>query len=203
MDVYLAAITAVLDDLQAPQAILIGHSLGGYAALAFARAYPERLAGLGLFHSHPFADPEDRKEVRRRGIETLQAGKKDLYVTQLFPGLFTPEFGKAHPEIIQKLIENAKKHPVEGIIGALQIMIDRPDTQNVLRDIAVPVQFLLGADDTLVPIELGMKASVLPATADVEILDGVAHMAMFEAPQRAADSVKAFYKWITAQAISF
>ncbi|HRI60038.1 MAG TPA: alpha/beta fold hydrolase, partial [Saprospiraceae bacterium] len=116
MDVYADAVCAVLNDLSIETCVLVGHSMGGYAALEFAEKYPERLAGLSLFHSHPFEDTPERKEARRRGVEMLQSGKLDLYVAQLFPGLFAEAFAKANPQIIDALIGQGKRHSAEGIV---------------------------------------------------------------------------------------
>jgi pimeloyl-ACP methyl ester carboxylesterase len=57
-----------LDDAGIDECVLVGHSMGGYVALAFAEKWPERLLGLGLFHSTAFADTQEKKETRAKGI---------------------------------------------------------------------------------------------------------------------------------------
>ncbi|HRI61537.1 MAG TPA: alpha/beta hydrolase, partial [Saprospiraceae bacterium] len=156
---------------------------------------PERLAGLGLFHSHPFEDTPERKEARRRGIEMLQSGKRDLYVAQLFPGLFTEAFAKANPQMIAALIGQGKRHSAEGIAAALESMITRKNHTETLRRIACPVLFLLGALDAVVPPEQGLQAAVLPDIAEVHILQGIAHMGMFEAPENCVEIVRGFWQF--------
>ena len=190
---YAAAVLAVLDEHGIGQCVLHGHSLGGYAALEFAAHYPDRLAGLGLFHSHPYADKPANRDKRLQAIELLRSGKRDLYVTQLFPGLFTVEFAEAQPDILQKLIENAKQQPAEAIIMALESMLNRRDHTGTLRHLNVPLQIIQGEADTLVPLESATAAALLPATTDLQILPGVGHMGMFEAPERTASMVKSFW----------
>lgn len=90
MPTYAAAVRAVLDALEIEKCVLVGHSLGGYVALEFAAQAGERLAGLGLFHSHPFPDNEERKLARLRGIDMLQSGKRDLYCAHGTPTSFLP-----------------------------------------------------------------------------------------------------------------
>ena len=191
--VYAAAVLAVLDAFKLRRCVLIGHSLGGYVALEFAARHGERLAGFGLFHAHPFADDETRKAARMRGIDMLRAGKRDMYVSQLFPNLFAPAFAQAHPEVVQRLITQGKKQPAEGIIAALQAMMSRPDHQETLKQTACPVLFLLGAADGLVPLESAWKAVMEPNIAQVEVLEGVGHMGMFEAGERVHEALKTFY----------
>lgn len=45
------------------KAVLIGHSMGGYIALSFAEQFPQKLSGLGLFHSTTYADSEEKKKT--------------------------------------------------------------------------------------------------------------------------------------------
>ncbi len=197
MAAYSSAVLAALDAFNIQHCVLVGHSLGGYVALEFAARHGDRLAGLGLFHSHPFPDDEARKNARMRGIEMLRAGKRDLYVSQLFPNLFAPTFAQAHPEVVQAMIEKGKQQPVEGIIGALQAMMGRADTQETLKKCTCPVLFFLGAEDGIVPVDQALKAAMLPDIAQVEVLDGIGHMGMFEAGGRSTDALLDFQKLTT------
>jgi pimeloyl-ACP methyl ester carboxylesterase len=190
---YADAVLAVLDEHKIGQCVLHGHSMGGYAALEFAALWPERLAGLGLFHSHPYTDKPATRDNRLRGIKMLHSGKHDLYIAQLFPGEFTPEFAKTHPDIIEKLIEEGRKQSTEAIITALEIMLGRRDHTETLRHIEIPVQIIQGEADTIVPLESATSASKLPKTVDLQILPAVAHMGMFEAPDRTAAMVQSFW----------
>jgi pimeloyl-ACP methyl ester carboxylesterase len=61
----------VLDDAGIESCIMIGHSMGGYITLAFAEFFPKMLKAFGLFHSTAYADNEDKKTARRRGIEFI------------------------------------------------------------------------------------------------------------------------------------
>jgi len=198
MAAYAESIKAVLDSENIPYCVLIGHSMGGYAALEFAAQWPERLVGLGLVHSHPFEDSEERKTARRRGMETLQAGKRDLYVSQLFPNLFPASFLEKSPEILNELIFNGKRQSPEAIAAALQAMLTRRDHQSTLSETKYPVLFLLGTLDTLVPPELGLKAALLPDIADLQLLPDVAHMAMYECPKETAAILNSFWDFCGA-----
>ncbi len=190
---YADAVLSVLNEHGIRQCVLHGHSLGGYTALEFAAHYPERLAGLGLFHSHPYEDQPATRTKRLRGIEMLRSGKRDLYVAQLFPGLFTPDFAREHANIVQKLIATGQRQSAEAIITALEIMLSRRDHTATLSNINVPVQIIQGEDDMVVPVKLAMATALLPAITDLQVLPGVAHMGMFEAPERTAAMVQSFW----------
>lgn len=193
MSHYAEAVRTVLDEHGIRQCILHGHSMGGYAALEFAAQYPERLAGLGLFHSHPYEDQPATRDKRMRGIEMLRSGKRDLYVAQLFPGLFAPAFAEEHAQIVQKLVETGQKQPAEAIIAALESMLGRRDHTATLTNLPVPVQIIQGEADTVVPVDLATAAAMLPAITDLQVLPGVGHMGMFEAPERTAGMVQSFW----------
>jgi pimeloyl-ACP methyl ester carboxylesterase len=190
---YAGAVIAVLDHLAVNRCVLVGHSLGGYTALAFAAGWGDRLAGLGLFHAHPYPDHADRKAVRMRGIAMLEAGKRNLFVAQLFPNLFTTAFALKHPEILQKMVETGQRQSAEGISAALLAMMSRLDHQETLRTTSYPVLFLLGDEDGLVPLTEAWKAALLPDFTSITILPNVAHMGMFEAPEASAAALMAFY----------
>jgi pimeloyl-ACP methyl ester carboxylesterase len=202
MEAYASAVRTVLDHTDTERCVLVGHSMGGYVALEFASRWPERLAGLGLFHSHPFTDLEERKAARRRGIETVMAGKRDLYVSQLFPGLFAPEYLLQHPDIIQHLTAQGKKQPPDGIVNALRAMLDRRDHQKTLTQLGCPALFILGKKDGLIPYEQGLQASLLPAVSQVHLLGEVGHMGMWENTAVCASVLHSFLALCQNQASS-
>lgn len=193
MEAYATAVHSALDALGIARCVLVGHSLGGYVALEFAARWPDRLAGMGLFHSHPFPDNEERKTARMRGVEMVRSGKRDLYVAQLFPNLFAPAFAQAHPETVQALITTGRRQPEEGIASALLAMKSRADHQETLKAAGCPVLLLLGTEDGLVPIDQAWQAALLPDLACIELLPGVAHMGMYEAPAQSAAVLRKFY----------
>ncbi len=87
-------LSVILDKEGVAHCCLIGHSLGGYVALAFAEAYPQRLLGLCLFHSHPYEDSEAKKEARQKTIGLMQRWGAAALVEELIPKLFAPNFRK-------------------------------------------------------------------------------------------------------------
>lgn len=196
MSAYALALEEALAALHIKCCVLVGHSLGGYVTLEFASVYSDRLAGFGLFHSHPFEDDDVRKTNRRRGIEMLEAGKKDLYVTQLFPGLFAPAFTEKHPDVLAKVTEEGKKQAKAGIIAALKAMMNRRDHQATLQQAGCPSLFLLGTEDTLVPLESAWKVTLLPKVAEVCVLPGVGHMGMLEEAAASAEALRSFYAMV-------
>lgn len=186
---YAAAVVSRMDELGLHKAIICGHSLGGYVALEIAARYPERFIALGMIHSHPFADSPERITNRQRAIEMLKQGKKDMYVAQLFPGLFAPDFLETNPKVVAEVTENGKRQSAEGIIAALETMIGRRDHMDTLTNLPFPAHWLLGAQDSLIPVQTALKAVLASDVATVECLPNAGHMAMLEDP-------KAVVRWL-------
>ncbi len=189
---YAEAVLAVLDAKKLNEVIVIGHSMGGYTALALAEMAPKRLRGLGLFHSHPYADSEDKKGARHKQIDFINRQGHQLYVKQLVPKLFASSYGLSHPFDLDKLIHRAARYQAEGIIAGLEAMAKRPDRSEVLRQSACPVLFIVGEEDTAVPAEASRDQLSLPAVADINVLEKVAHMGMIEARRKTQLMVRQF-----------
>lgn len=82
------AVLSVLDAEEVSKCILIGHSMGGYIGLAFAERYLDRLNGFGLFHSTAFADTEEKKEARRKGIAFIEKNGAAAFLKSSVPNLY-------------------------------------------------------------------------------------------------------------------
>jgi pimeloyl-ACP methyl ester carboxylesterase len=91
----------ILEELDIPKAVIYGHSMGGYIALAFAHQFPECVAGLSLIHSTPEADNEEKIINRRRVMEIIRNGGKSAFIEQMIPNLFATSYVARCPEIIQ------------------------------------------------------------------------------------------------------
>ncbi|HMO37959.1 MAG TPA: alpha/beta hydrolase [Saprospiraceae bacterium] len=185
-------IHAVAEEANLQKFLLVGHSMGGYASLAFAKKHPERLYGLGLFHSHPYADSEEKKEGRLRSIEVVKAKGTPLFVKQFIPNLFAPKFAQSHTFLLDKLIHRAARFRDESVIAALEAMRTRPDQSEVLRQFPLPVLFILGQEDQAIPKDAAMEQITLTDSASILLLEEVAHMGMFEATRKTQQAIAQF-----------
>ncbi len=185
-------VKTVLDQEAIQQCILIGHSMGGYVALNFAYQYADRLLGFGLFHSHPYADPADKKSNRTKSIAFIKENGVPLYTKKLMPLLFAKEYIEANPAIVDKMVAYGSEASQEGIINGLIAMRDRLDQTHVLRETTIPVLFLVGKKDLAIPIENSLNQTHLPSLADIHIYEEVGHMGMFEKTQATIDAIHGF-----------
>ncbi len=175
--------------------MMIGHSLGGYVTLAFAGKFPGMLAAIGLFHSTATPDSEERKASRLKAIEFVKANGAEAYHRVLIPNLFQKD---TEPAIIEKTISKARNAKEDGIIAALTAMANRPDSLDVLESLEIPVLFIAGEKDTVIPKKIILDQALLCKKAIVEVLSKSAHMGMIEEPKPSAAIISGFYKSVVS-----
>jgi pimeloyl-ACP methyl ester carboxylesterase len=172
--------------------LLVGHSLGGYVALAYARLYPGELAGLGLFHSSALPDSDERRQARDRVAADVRANGPQGFVRTLIPGLFAPEARAQHRPTIDWLVAEGSRLAPEAVAQTAEAMRDRPDSREVLQALAVPVLWVVGQADPVIPLEASLAQVALARDSTVHLLGGVGHMGMYEAPERTLRAVTDF-----------
>jgi pimeloyl-ACP methyl ester carboxylesterase len=190
------AVKALLDHLDIQKCIMIGHSMGGYIALAFAEKYPNRLAALGLFHSTAYPDSEEKKAIRRKSIEFIRKNGADLFIRQSTPGLFGQYTHQHHPQLIDAMIDRYIGFSPDTLIASYQAMITRPDRTAVLRDFHGPVLFIIGEEDTIIPLQSSLEQSHLPAVSHIHLVKNTGHEGMHEAPGPCNDILHDFINFV-------
>lgn len=189
---YADAVKAVLDAEDIDSCYMLGHSMGGYITLAFAEKYPQLLKGFGLVHSSAYADSEEKKATREKAIQFIEKHNAYEFLTTSIPGLFGPGFTVEHNDSIQALVERGRNFTAEALIQYYRAMINRPDRTHLLRNLDMPVLFILGVHDKAVPFEQGLQQSYLPALSHVHILRHSAHMGMWEEAGTTTDAIRSF-----------
>lgn len=170
--------------------ILIGHSLGGYVAIALLELLGSRIKAIGLFHSTAFADDMDKKEMRNRTIAFLQKNGVDKFVTSFVTPLFPESKRNQLAPEIDTAIEDAKRSSLNGLIAYSGAMRDRKDRLEVLKSFSGPKLLIAGTEDGAVKIE-SSRAQKEAFSHYVE-LEGVGHMGMVEEKEKTLEVVLNF-----------
>jgi pimeloyl-ACP methyl ester carboxylesterase len=184
MEDMAADIAALLDRLGIERAALAGHSMGGYVALAFARAYPQRVRGLGLVSSQAPADPPERKAGRYQTAEQVDASGV-AEVAAGMPGKLTTD-----PHLQATLKEMILRQPAAGVAGALRAMAERPDATPYLPGFEFPVVTIHGRADMLIPIERAREVAAAVHRGRLVEIEAVGHMPMMEDTQETARALE-------------
>ncbi|MGI4866570.1 MAG: alpha/beta fold hydrolase [Janthinobacterium lividum] len=180
-----AAAEAVRAELAAAgigRAVLVGHSMGGYVALAFAEKYPGLVAGLGLFHSSALPDTEEDAERRARNRTFLAAHGMAAFADEFLQPQLSPTHRESMNDSVAQLQRLAAAVPLAVALGNLDAMAHRPDRRAVLEKATYPVLFIAGKDDRAVLPEKTHEESLLPDYCTVLWLAGVGHLGFIERP---------------------
>jgi len=180
-----------LDQLGIDRATLVGHSMGGYVALAFAELFPESLSGLCLFHSTAKADSAEKKANRTRAIEVVNE-MKSTFIKLAIPNLFPAENADKYEAEIRQLIAEANKISEKTIEANLVAMRERPDRQAAVAALSCPVLWIVGKLDQAVPFASVEGQLNLAANSHRLVLATTGHMGHIEARTQCQQAIHAF-----------
>ena len=189
MDLMAETVKAVLDELRITECVIVGHSMGGYVALAFADIFPEMVRGIGLFHSQATADTEEVKENRRRTVNIVKMNRGG-FISQFIPDLFAEANVSLFQEEVELLKNMALKTSAEGIIAAIEGMKQRTGKLDLLMKSKIPFLFIAGKKDPRIPVQNIMAQAMLPDHSEVLILANVGHMGFVEAKAQTLNMIK-------------
>jgi pimeloyl-ACP methyl ester carboxylesterase len=185
MEALAGAVKAVLEAENVKDGIIVGHSMGGYVTLAFAELYPGMLKAIGLFHSTAYPDTEEKKAVRRKGMDFIHKNGAAAFIRQSTPNLFSETSRNEHPEWVTHLIDRYAGFNPDSLIRYYEAMIQRPDRTHVLQQFPGPVLFIMGEEDSAVPLITSLQQSHMPAISYIHILENTGHMGMMEETSQA------------------
>ena len=185
------AIHAVLTELRIRKAIFVGHSMGGYVALAFAEQYPDAVKGLVLLNSTAKADNEERKLNRDRAIKAVKQSYKG-FVSMAIANLFSENNRERLVEEIENTKKEALKTPLQAIVASLEGMKIRKDREVLLHLTPYPKMLILGEKDPVLEYEENKTQIENTAVALITFPDG--HMSHIENQEELTGVLLDFFK---------
>ena len=182
-----ALIAQALERIGVERFVLLGHSLGGAVAIAFALAYPDRLAGLVLLApvTHPWSGGLAWYNAL---LTTPVAGVVFAHVLALPAGELLLERGAVSvfapqampPDYLRRAGIRLLLRPSELIANAQDVAILKRFVAAQVpryRDIAVPTVVLTGeADKTVSPQRHARAIAAALPDARLIVLPGIGHM---------------------------
>lgn len=186
-------VAAVLSELKIRRAVIAGHSMGGYVALAFAELYPEKVKAIALINSTSRADNDERKANRDRAIAAV---KKDYtsFVRLSIANLFSPDNRERLSAEIENVKSEALKTPLQGIVASLEGMKIRNDREVLLHFAPYPILLVLGKKDPVLNYEDNIDQIENTDVALVTFEDG--HMSTIENRDELLQALHTFLKEI-------
>lgn len=191
MELMANVVKAVLDKEEIKKCVIVGHSMGGYVALAFAELYPSMMKGLGLFHSSALPDTPEGKVNRTRAIEAIGNNHSE-FIMNFIPDLFAPQNRDILKDEINILVKKAGNMTSHSIIASQRGMMERKDRRFILENAEYPVMFIAGKQDSRVPYDKILEQISLPKDTFAVLLHDIAHMGYLEAKDKTIFAVKYF-----------
>jgi pimeloyl-ACP methyl ester carboxylesterase len=189
---------AVLDEVSATKAHVIGISMGGMIAQLLALEHPTRVdrlvlmstnhGGRGLEPPHPDAlKLFDPAEFLNRGRDPEAMMRFTLSV------IAAPGFAERRPEMLAAMLANVKRQPTHpgAFMAQLQAILTS-DRSGRVQGISAPTLVIHGTVDKLIPVSNGKLLAERIPGAQLDLLEGVGHMPMLEEPDRTARAVLEF-----------
>ena len=159
---------------------MIGHSMGGYTALAFATGYPERMASLVLMHSPiNIADVQSIKQRDREG-RLLQKGKRDLLLQLTIPSNFAPENIGSMGDTIELLNQTSDMVTIEGALRSIYAINHRRNSMHALQNAVYPILIIIGKYDNVYSAEVQLNEAGQIPNAEVLLLNHSGHLGFLE-----------------------
>ena len=183
----------VLHELKIRKAVLIGHSMGGYVALAFAELYPDNVKGIVLQNSTSRADSDERKANRDRAIVAVKQNYS-AFIRMSIANLFSEDNRERLADIIEEVKLEALKTPLQGIVAALEGMKIRKDREVILHFAPYPIQLILGKKDPVLNYDNNLEQIEGTQVQLTTFEDG--HMSHFENQEELLTVLSGFLKRI-------
>ena len=195
METLAGDLAAILDGMSIDRATIVGHSLGGFVALAFARMYTERVERLALVCSRLAADSPEISGFRNDLADRLERENSiEAAVENYVPKLFSDASLKENPEIVERVRAIARTNFPPGAAAMLRGMAQRSDSYDIAADLAMPVLIVAGAADKVVPLDEAQAMRDAFPAARLAVMERSGHLPMLEEPEALTEALAEFVK---------
>ena len=171
-----------------PRFLAVGFSLGAFVVLELLRRAPERLAGALLIAGNVFPLAQGQAQARRRDVAIAREQGTEAVIQAYWPRYVAPSL--LNDAGLRRTVDDMAASVGPDLFAAqAELAITRPDSRDTVRDTAVPLLALCGEEDGMCPPE---RCGAIGGNARVEMLPGVGHFIPLEAPDAAANAIRAW-----------
>ncbi len=174
-----------------PRFALAGLSMGGYIAMAIARAAPDRVTRIAFLDTSARADPPEREADRRRLIALARAKGAREVQKVLLPRLVHPD-RLAEPGLVEAILQMADDTGVEAFARQQEAIIARPDSRPFLAALGVPALVLVGEQDLQTPPDVAREIADAIPGATLVVIPHCGHLSTMERPEAVNAALQAW-----------
>lgn len=184
METLAGDIAAVLDANGIDQAALVGHSLGGYVAMAFCRMYTERVTKLALVCSRLAADTAETARSRQILADSAEReGRIDPIIDAYLPRLFATSTLRNRAEVVDRARSIARRNTASGAAAMVRGIAERVDSFDIAQELAMPVLIVSGGADQVISRSEAEQIRDAFPNAALRVVGEAGHLPMLEQPQ--------------------
>jgi pimeloyl-ACP methyl ester carboxylesterase len=199
MDRYADDLVGLLDVLHIDRVVVAGLSMGGYVSFALWRRHPRRVRGLVLCNTKAGADSEEAREKRRALMAVARERGSSAVADSMLTGMVGKTTRSKRPEITNAVHVMISSTPTDGVIGALQAMMERPDSTPTLSTINVPTLIVTSDEDAIIPVEEARAMHSAIRGSTLEVIAGAGHLSNLERPAAFNHIVSEYLAKLTLQ----
>lgn len=174
--------------------VVIGHSMGGYAAMAFAAKYPELIEKLVLMHSPVQHADEQSINLRNRESKLIEKGKKELLLQVTISSNFAPGNSERLPNVVHELHQSASQVTQIGALRSIVAMNTRSNYLQFLRRAPFPILIVIGEHDKVYDAAGQLKDALTMPKAEILWLKESGHLGFLEEEDKVLDRLNKFLK---------
>jgi len=182
MEQYADDLAHLLDQLHIDKVVLVGCSMGGYVSFSFWRRHRNRVRALVLADTRAGADSEETLARRRQLIDLARTEGATAIANAMISSIVGKTTREKRPDTYDAVHRTMAQAPVEGIVGALEAMMLRPDSTATLATIDVPTLIVVGEEDVPTPVKEARAMLEKIAGSRLEIIAQAGHLANLERP---------------------
>lgn len=183
MDQMAADVRGLMSALDIDQALLVGLSMGGYAALAFCRNYPDSVRAMVLADTRASADTHEARERRLKSAERAEREGARAVAEDMIPLLLGRTTLESRPFVIERVRTMIEANSPRGIAGAQHGMSERRDSTHILPGMDFPVLVIVGSEDTLTPVAEAESLRNGIRGARLRVIERAGHLSNMERPE--------------------
>lgn len=183
-------VVGVLDEAGIRQSDLIGFSLGGMIAQAFAVQRPERVRRLGLISAVAGRTPEERRTLAARADKIRREGVASV-IDAAAERWFTEGFRKIHPDQVKRRLEEILDNDPASYAEAYRVFA-KSDMGEHIHEIRHPTLVVTGENDVGSNPRMARFMHQRISDSRLVILPDLRHSLLVEAPDTIADLLLEF-----------
>lgn len=188
VDQFADDLADLLDHIGWPNAIVVGCSMGGCVAQAFAAAYADRTNGLGLIDTTAWYGPNAPEEWRKRADKALSEGLSGLAEFQT-TRWFSDAFRETNPAVVQETLRVFLGNDLQ-CYAATCAMLGDADLRPHLPNLKMPVMVVVGEEDYATPVSAAEAIREAVSGATLTVIAKGRHLTPIEHPEQIAGELR-------------